>query len=141
MADAAPVPFRFDMEAVKGLPFDEGAVALFRQLEDHYNRYIQPKPFIFGEGPVTPTFPPETGGPAPAKKVEPEVVPDLETITPKTIPMKSFVIKEDKANDVVTLQGVAMDGKAITDTLKKGYDTMPYGPVVSGRAGRYNLKP
>lgn len=141
MADAASVPFHFDMEAVKGLPFDEGAVALFRQLEDHYNRYIQPKPFIFGEGPANEIVLPD-GSKAisiPSKKPEQEVVPDTETITPKTIPMRSFVIKEDKG--VVTLQGVAMDGKAITDTLKKGYDVMPYGPVVSGHAGRYNLKP
>lgn len=40
--------FHFNFKAVEGLPIDEGVVALFKQLEDHYNANMQPQPLVFG---------------------------------------------------------------------------------------------
>ena len=46
--------FEFDFGAVSGMPFEQGAQELFRQMEKHYNEHIQPKPYIFGADPAKP---------------------------------------------------------------------------------------
>lgn len=147
----ADIPqFAFDFDVLKGLTYEEGFRALFAQLETHYNTYINKKPtFVFGVDPATPgadfSAPPI---PARGDVVQAENTPrdgthkvakaDTETITPKTIPMK-FATLQSTADGVI-LAGTADDGTEISDILIPGYETPPYGPVVSGRRGRYNLK-
>lgn len=131
-------PFAFDFTSLAGLPFEDAIQSAFRQMEDHYNKYIIPAPIIFGGQKLTA---PELGiistpPPAPAPPPqEPVYKPDTETVTPKTIPLKVYQI------DNRLLTGIAVDGREIKDTILKGYDVEPYGPVISGEHGRYNLKP
>ncbi len=41
--------FKFDLNAIKGKTYEDGFVALFQQLEDHYNTEVNVKPdFVFG---------------------------------------------------------------------------------------------
>lgn len=126
--------FHFDFDAVKGLEYDQAFTALFLQLEGWVNSN-QPKSLIFGgsaaAAPADPAAPP-----APKKITN----LDTTTITPKTITMKSFVIRDNAAGDRKMLIGKAMDDTEIDDLILPGYDQEPYGPVVTGEAGRYNLK-
>jgi hypothetical protein len=147
--------FHFDFEAIKGKSYEDGFKALFGQLETHYNTYINKKPsFVFGVDPATPgadrivTMPVTTDDGTPVveagnteregnRKEAPRA--DHETITPKTIPLAKFQL-DPGDNDTVLLTGTADDGTEIHDILLAGYETLPIGPVVSGRRGRYNLK-
>jgi hypothetical protein len=150
----ADIPaFHFDFDKIKGLSYEEGFKALFGQLEEHYNTYINKKPtFVFGADPAMPggdttvTTAPPTPADAAAeagntpregnRKEAPRA--DHDTITPKTIPMKSFQL--DPGDNGILLTGFADDGTEVKDILLAGYETLPIGPVVSGRRGRYNLK-
>lgn len=137
-----PPKFKFDFKAVEGKPYNEAFKQLFIQLQGHYNKFIQPPPLIFSvKQTIEPILVPDTPA-APAQKeapFEPEVSVNLEAITPKTRAMKSFVIKELDGHAII--EGVDIDGQPVSDQLLKGYDKPPYGPVVGGRVGRYNLKP
>lgn len=144
MAEPAPVPkFKFDFKAVEGKPYDQAFRELFIQLQGHYNKFIQPPPLIFSAKQVPTiefTHPDAPGAPPQKEKpFEPEVNIDVETITPKTRAMRTFAISE--VNGHAIIEGVDSEGNPVSDQLLKGYDKTPYGPVVSGRVGRYNLKP
>lgn len=155
MADAIP-PFAFDFDKIKGKSYEDGFRALFNQLEDHYNTHINRKPtFVFGVDPAAPgedfTAPPpkpiSTGDGTPV--VQTDNTPrngnrtpqraDHETITPKTIGLAKFQL-DPGDNNTVLLTGTTDTGAEVHDILLEGYETLPIGPVVSGRRGRYNLK-
>jgi hypothetical protein len=154
----ADIPeFVFDFDKIKGLSYEDGFMALFFQLQHHYNTYINKKPtFVFGADPAEPgadrtvITPPVTND-APKGNEVPIVEPnqggrrkpqefkaDTDTVTPKTIPMQGVTLTKSEGG--VILSGKADDGTEIEDILLPGYDKPPYGPVVSGRRGRYNLK-
>lgn len=148
--------FFFDFDAIKGLSYEDGFKALFFQLQGHYNEYINKKPtFVFGVDPGQPGADRTVVTPAETSKDDPTAVPinepnqggrkkpqefkaDTETITPKTVPMQEVLLT--RTDSGVMLTGKADDGTDISDTLLPGYEKAPYGPVVSGRRGRYNLK-
>ena len=47
--------FEFDFDAIKGLTYEDGFKALFKQMEDHYNSEVNVKPdFVFGGLPEIP---------------------------------------------------------------------------------------
>lgn len=152
----ADIPeFFFDFDAIKGLSYEDGFKALFFQLQGHYNEYINRKPtFVFGADPAAPGADITIVVP-PADKADPTAVPvtepnqngrmkpkvfkaDTETITPKTIGMQEAMLT--KTENGVVLTGTDDAGNKIEDILLPGYDKAPYGPVVSGRRGRYNFK-
>jgi hypothetical protein len=149
--------FVFDFDKIKGLSYEDGFMALFFQLQHHYNTYINKKPtFVFGADPADAPFKQEFPNTvAEAKAADPQQVPivepnqggrrkpqefkaDTDTVTPKTIPMQGVTLTKSESG--VILSGKADDGTEIEDILLPGYDKPPYGPVVSGRRGRYNLK-
>lgn len=129
--------FKFDFEAVNGMAFEEGAVVLFGQLEAHYNEFVNqpPRPLIFGARTEPAT---EAAAPKPDERIKSPVVVDKDTITPKTVTMKKFEIKP--TDEGAILLGEDINGNKISDQLLSGYDELPYGPVVGGVNGRYNLK-
>lgn len=143
--------FKFDFDAVKGLTYEEGFELLFKQMEAHYNEHVNRKPtFVFGVDPatpgadrtvITPSSAPNQNVPAENTRPDGNHRPqraDTDTITPKTIPMTD--VRLVKTAEGVALHGKAADGSEVSDMLIKGYDVPPYGPVVSGRRGRYNLQ-
>jgi hypothetical protein len=150
--------FHFDYDKVEGMDITEAMQTLFGQMEAHYNKHIKPAPILFGgktlsapqirmestppgPNPLPDMIDPDKiAPPAPAKPAGPV---DTETITPKTINMKSFAIKDGKelglkAGDSI-LKGITDKGAEVFDKLLPGYDQQPYGPVVAGESGRYNL--
>lgn len=124
--------FHFNFDAVAGMDYETGLRTLLGQFEDHYNS-TQAVPFVFGASkPAALTA-------APPKPAEPpKVKPDFETITPKTIALKSFNIKAE--GNRKRLVGVTVSGEGVNDLILPGYDEEPYGAVLTGEAGRYNLK-
>jgi len=152
--------FHFDFTKVSGLELAAGAEVLFKQMEDHYNKYIKPAPVLFGEATFpapsaenrqlvdavskTTIEPPKPNPDAVVATSEPAGPVDTETITPKTITMKSFAIKDAGEYGIKTggamIKGITEKGVEVFDKLLPGYDQMPYGPVVQGESGRYNLK-
>lgn len=143
----AKIPeFKFDFEAIEGMELTDGMAALFGQLEAHYNKHIKPAPILFGGKRISaPQFTQEfPTTPAEAKAADkPKPTPkgmDLETITPTTVSMKTFVIRDSAAGDRKMIVGTDEKGSPVNDLLLYGYDEEPYGPVVSGESGRYNLK-
>lgn len=158
MAEKIP-EFVFDFDAIKGLNYEDGFMALFFQMQHHYNTYINRKPtFVFGADPAEPgadrtvITPPqasseptdstpkvEANEPSQGGRMKPQTFKaDTDTVTPKTIPLASADLTAGDGGVVLT--GKADDGTEISDILLPGYDKPPYGPVVSGRRGRYNLK-
>ena len=159
----AKIPeFHFDYDAIEGMEVTEAMVALFGQLEAHYNKHIKPAPVLFG-GKALPapvfsrqvdavstktTEPAKIDPDAIVAAAQPAPAPgpvDTETITPKTVSMKSFSIKDGKdlglkEGDTI-LKGITDRGTEVFDKLLPGYDQLPYGPVVQGESGRYNLNP
>lgn len=156
--------FHFDFSKVSGLELAAGAEVLFKQMEDHYNKHIKPAPVLFGEAtfpapvfraPVDAVSKTEVG-PAPKRPmVDPDkivaqaAIPhtgpiDTETVDEKTIQMRSFSIKDAADLGIKSggamLKGVTDKGVEVFDKLLPGYDEQPYGPVVQGESGRYNLK-
>lgn len=155
--------FHFDYEKVEGLDITEAMQTLFGQMEAHYNEHIKPAPILFGgvKLSASPTkVNPYRGADAVSKTtVEPPMIDpdaivapkpaaepgpvDTETVTPKTLNMKSFAIKDGKElglkeGDTI-LKGITEKGVEVFDKLLPGYDQQPYGPIVSGESGRYNL--
>lgn len=152
--------FHFDFSAVSGKPFEDGAIILFQQLEAHYNEHIRPAPILFGgqqlEAPTArkqvdavskveipkPTIDPDA---IVAQAAIPHSGPiDTESVDPKTIQMRSFSIKDASDFGIKSggamLKGITDKGVEVFDKLLPGYDEQPYGPVVQGESGRYNLK-
>ena len=156
----AKIPeFHFDYSAVEGKDLTEAVEALFGQLEAHYNRHIKPAPILFGGKSITaPVFKQEfPSTPKQAEMVDPDKIAakpapaqpagpvDTETVTPKTVNMKSFAIKDGKELGLkegdAMLKGITDKGVEVFDKLLPGYDQPPYGPIVQGESGRYNLNP
>lgn len=124
--------FHFDFGAVQGMPFEEGAEQLFRQLESHYNTHIQPKPYIFGADPAKPGA---------DRSVETVITPPAPTVSHENVlRMKDdYEIKEGKdlglkAGNVLT--GVTEDGIEVFDFLK---NYTPGDQIVEGDSGKYDL--
>lgn len=125
--------FHFDFNAVQGMDYETGLKTLLSQFEDHYNS-TQSAPFVFGASKPAAPLVAEPSKPA----IPPKVKPDFETITPKTIALKSFNIKAE--GERKRLVGVTLTGEGVNDLILPGYDDEPYGAVLSGENGRYNLK-
>jgi hypothetical protein len=140
--------FHFDFSAVTGLEYTEAFEALFKQMEDHYNANFQAPKLLFGGSRASDTRPqremidPDKISPPVVK--EPNGPVDTDKITPQTVNMKTFSIKDGKElglkeGDTI-LKGITEKGVEVFDKLLPGYDQQPYGPVVQGESGRYNLK-
>lgn len=125
--------FHFNFDAVQGMDYETGLKTLLTQFEDHYNS-TQAAPFVFGASKPAAALTAEPTKPT----APPRVKPDFETITPKTIALKSFSIKAEGARK--RLVGVTVAGEGVNDLILPGYDDEPYGAVLSGETGRYNLK-
>lgn len=133
--------FNFDFSAVEGQPFEEAAVALFKQLEAHYNKHIKPAPILFGKAAVArpsivmDSTPP---GPNPFHQEYPSTPAEAENIIQMQdgyeIKMgEKFGLKEN----TFILDGVTADGVEVFDKL---ITTGPPWPlIVEGEAGKYNL--
>lgn len=156
----AKIPeFKFDFDKVADMDVTEAIVALFGQLEAHYNKHIKPAPILFGGKTLSaPVFPQRVDAVSTKTTETPMIDPDAivaarpapppgpvdtDTVTPKTINMKSFAIKDGKElglkeGDSI-LKGITEKGAEVFDKLQPGYDQPPYGPVVQGESGRYNL--
>lgn len=148
--------FHFDFLAVEGMDYETGLMTLLRQFEDHYNTNFKSK-LTFGavgsradkghsDAPTVSTDdrkPTNQVAPVPVTPTKPAGPVDTETVTPKTMNMKSFAIKDGKElglkeGDTI-LKGITDKGTEVFDKLLPGYDQQPYGPVVAGESGRYNL--
>lgn len=142
----AKIPeFKFDFEAVEGMELAEGMVALYVQLQAHYNKHIKPAPILLGGKRFSAPAGPDTEVVAvtessdPVKKSPVKGI-DVETITPDTKQLADFSIRDSAMGDRKMIVGKDVAGNVINDILLPGYDVEPLGPVVSGEQGRYNLK-
>lgn len=131
--------FHFDFKAVQGLPYEQGMIALFKQMEDHYNANMQPQPLVFGG-----FDPAKLGG-------DKTVVQPLRTSTGNV-----YDAFPEKAKDLIRVnpdyeikQGVDLglkDGFILTGVTDKGVEIFDYlknykpgDTVVEGDSGKYDL--
>lgn len=124
--------FSFDFGAVSGMPFEQGAQELFRQMEKHYNEHIQPKPYIFGADPAKPGA---------DRSVETIVAPTPTTLDDKKLirvkpgwEVKDATTLGLKAGNILT--GLNQDDVEIFDYVKNYKD----GDVIAdGESAKYDL--
>lgn len=141
--------FHFDFEAVEGQAFEEAAVNLFKQMEDHYNAHIKPAPIVFGGKSFAPPAP-SIIGIDPAKPGE-----DRTVVTPPA-PVGGLVAKPPTPSKLVRMKDDYEIKNGADLGLKEGYvltgvndkdvevfdflvDYTPGDQIVTGESAKYDL--